>query len=184
MIDATPTPERPRALRRPRTPGHARAGDAPWLLRGFVALVGVLARVFDAGEALHRARRGPWRVAVEEGSMAPALLPGDWLLVDPTTSRWPRRGALVVVREPESEVLVVKRVAARPRDALVGPGGPTGGAEPIRLGPYEAWLLGDAAEVSLDSRRYGPIDVEQLVGRAWFRYGPRGRTGLLDTRPR
>ena len=28
---------------------------------------------------------GPWRVAVEETSMLPALEPGDWLLVDPTT---------------------------------------------------------------------------------------------------
>ena len=36
--------------------------------------------------------RGPWRVAVERGSMVPAIEPGDWLLVDPTTARWPRRG--------------------------------------------------------------------------------------------
>ena len=32
--------------------------------------------------------------------MAPALQPGDWLLLDPTSGRWPRRGSIVVFREP------------------------------------------------------------------------------------
>ena len=40
--------------------------------------------------------RGTWRVSVVEGSMAPAILPGDWLLVDPTVRRWPRRGSVVL----------------------------------------------------------------------------------------
>ena len=35
---------------------------------------------------------GPWRIAVVEGSMLPAIESGDWLLVDPTVGRWPRRG--------------------------------------------------------------------------------------------
>ena len=43
-----------------------------------------------------RARRGTWRVAVVEDSMAPAIEPGDWLLVDPTSRGWPRPGAVVV----------------------------------------------------------------------------------------
>ena len=42
--------------------------------------------------------------------MAPAILPGDWLLVDPTVRRWPRRGTIVVVREPFTDVLAIKRV--------------------------------------------------------------------------
>ena len=49
------------------------------------------------GERAHGGRRlrGPWRVAVTESSMHPAIEPGDWLLVDPTTARWPRRGSIV-----------------------------------------------------------------------------------------
>jgi hypothetical protein len=43
-------------------------------------------------EMWRRARRGTWRVAVAEESMAPALDPGDWLFLDPTCSRWPCRG--------------------------------------------------------------------------------------------
>ncbi len=107
--------------------------------------------------------------------MRPALEPGDWLLVDPTTQRWPRRGAIVVVREPGSGLLVVKRVAGRPGDTISLAG------RPVRLGPTEAWLLGDAPAVSIDSRLYGPVRLDRLVGRAWLRYGPLGRPlGLID----
>jgi len=97
--------------------------------------------------------------------MAPALLPGDWLLVDPTGRRWPRPGSIVVVREPDTGILAIKRVAAR---------GGRGG-----LGPREAWLVGDAPVGSIDSRAYGPLDADALVARAWFRYGPPGRIGRL-----
>jgi signal peptidase I len=120
--------------------------------------------------------RGPWRVAVSETSMAPALEPGDWLLVDPTCRRWPSRGSVVVVREPLTGVLVLKRVAARPGDAVRTPAGV------IRLGPDEAWLLGDAPDRSVDSRGYGPVPLAALVGRAWLRYWPVRRLGRLGRR--
>ncbi|HEX7495633.1 MAG TPA: hypothetical protein VF349_03265, partial [Candidatus Limnocylindrales bacterium] len=44
------------------------------------------------GDSWGRLRTGVWRVAVAEESMAPALAAGDWLLLDPTPARWPRRG--------------------------------------------------------------------------------------------
>ena len=129
---------------------------------------------------------GPWRVAVAEGSMRPSIQPGDWLLVDPTVARWPRRGTVVVFREPGSEVLAIKRVAARPGDWVTFLGGR------LRLGDDEAWLLSDAADAELeaagfgpaaDSRRYGPVPVEALVGRAWFRYWPGRSIGRLPAGP-
>jgi len=118
-----------------------------------------------------KARGGTWRVAVEEESMAPALAPGDWLLLDPTSRRWPRRGSIVVFREPDSGILAIKRVAARPGDRVRISAGV------LHLGPEDAWLLGDNTGVSLDSRRYGPVPLDALVGRAWFRYGPMRRIG-------
>jgi signal peptidase I len=118
-------------------------------------------------------RRVIWRVAVEEESMAPALLPGDWLLLDPTCRAWPRRGSIVVFREPGTATLAVKRVAARPGDRVRISQGI------LRLADDEAWLLGDNADPSIDSRRYGPVPVENLVGRAWLRYGPPRRVGRL-----
>jgi len=124
-------------------------------------------------EAWRRAFGGIWRVAVAEASMAPALDPGDWLLLDPTTSRWPRRGSIVVFREPDSGVLAIKRVAARAGDRVRISAGI------LHLAPDEAWLLGDNGPVSVDSRRYGPVTLDALVGRAWFRYAPVRRIGPL-----
>ena len=116
--------------------------------------------------------------------MRPSIEPGDWLLVDPIVRRWPRRGSLVVFREPESDVLAIKRVAAIPGDVVMGVRvtDPDTGQEvdvTIRLVPDEAWLLGDDPAVSIDSRRYGPVALERLVGRAWFRYAPLRRIGPL-----
>ena len=114
--------------------------------------------------------------------MAPTIQPGDWLLVDPTVARWPRRGSIVVFREPDSDLLAIKRVAAGPRTRVELDAGH------LILGGDEAWLLSDATDADLlsagsgepiDSRRYGPVPVDALVGRAWFRYGPIGRIGRI-----
>jgi signal peptidase I len=126
--------------------------------------------------------------------MRPTIEPGDWLLVDPTTRRWPRRGSIVVFREPGSDLLAIKRVAGRPGDWVPFADGW------LQLTDDEAWLLSDAAVVvsselgpgsegdrelrahgaPIDSRSYGPVPVNALVGRAWLRYWPLRRVGLLD----
>jgi signal peptidase I len=118
--------------------------------------------------------------------MAPTIQPGDWLLVDPTTARWPRRGAIVVFREPDSDLLAIKRLAAGPGDRVDLDDGH------LVLGADEAWLLSDASDAALlaagagqpiDSRRYGPVPVDALVGRVWFRYGPLNRIGRIGRQP-
>jgi signal peptidase I len=114
--------------------------------------------------------------------MEPGIRDGDWLLVDPTTTRWPRRGSIVVFREPDSGELAVKRVAGRPGERIPFETGY------LELADDEAWLLSDANAAMtasagfgepVDSRRYGPVPVESLVGRAWFRYAPWDRIGPL-----
>ena len=118
--------------------------------------------------------------------MAPAIAAGDWLLIDPTTTRWPRRGSVVVFREPDGGGLAVKRVSAGPGERVPFADGY------LELAEDEAWLVSDAsAEATsaaglgepIDSRRYGPVPVELLVGRAWFRYAPLRRIGRIP-RPR
>ncbi len=116
--------------------------------------------------------------------MLPAIAPGDWLLVDPTTRRWPRRGSIVVFREPETDELAIKRVRARAGERVPFNGGY------IVIGADEAWLEADASVADaaaagygppVDSHRFGPVPVAQLVGRIWFRYGPLGRIGPLSS---
>ena len=114
--------------------------------------------------------------------MLPGIAPGDWLLVDPTTARWPGPGSVVVFREPGTDELAIKRVRARAGERVPFNGGY------IVIGAGEAWLEADASVTEaaaagfgppIDSERFGPVPVEQLVGRAWFRYGPPGRIGRI-----
>lgn len=114
--------------------------------------------------------------------MLPAIAPGDWLVVNPRASRWPPVGSVVVFREPISDTLAIKRVAA-------GPGARVRFADGyLTLAPDEAWLTADASEGAaaaagfgppIDSARFGPVSFEQLVGRVLFRYGPLRRFGRI-----
>lgn len=118
--------------------------------------------------------------------MLPAIESGDWLLVDPTVAAWPRRGTTVVFRETETGELAIKRVAARPGDWVPFADGW------LQLGEDEAWLIGDATDEAVqeagyppavDSRRYGPVTLDALIARAWFRYWPPRRIGRIATAP-
>ncbi len=117
--------------------------------------------------------------------MAPAILPGDWLLVRRGVSRWPRAGSIVVFREPLSETLAIKRVAAGPGDQVRFGGGY------LTLAPDEAWLIADADEKTaasvgsgppVDSNRFGPVALGDLVGTVLFRYAPLRRFGRVPRR--
>ena len=99
------------------------------------------------------------RFRVEDTSMRPVVQPGDRLLV----GRWlrPRRGSLVVVRDPEyPSTFLFKRVAR------VEPNG-------------DLLVQGDNPNVSRDSRHFGPVTRQLVIGRAFFRYLPATRRGRL-----
>jgi hypothetical protein len=114
--------------------------------------------------------------------MLPAIEPGDWLVVDPRVRGWPPVGSVVVFREPMTDALALKRVAA-------GPGEKVRFAEGyLTLADDEAWLIADASEAlsvaagfgpPIDSRRFGPVSVGRLVGRVLFRYAPLRRFGRI-----
>jgi len=98
----------------------------------------------------------PWVVAGR--SMEPTLIHGDRVLVDMWTygQRAPRIGELVLFEGPEGEVMV-KRLAPPPPHAQAGLG---------------FWLLGDNPAASRDSRRFGPVPADRLLGRVILRYWP------------
>ena len=118
--------------------------------------------------------------------MLPAIEPGDWLVVNPRVRAWPKPGAVVVFREPMTDALALKRVAA-------GPGERVRFAEGfLTLADDEAWLLADASEAltvaagfgpPIDSRRFGPVSFDRLVGRVLFRYAPLRRIGRIAAAP-
>jgi hypothetical protein len=118
--------------------------------------------------------------------MAPSILPGDWLVLNPRVPAWPPAGSIVVFREPLSETLAIKRITAGPGEQVRFGGGY------LTLAPDEAWLTADADEKAsaavgsgppIDSNRFGPVSLEDLVARVLFRYAPLRRFGRIAARP-
>lgn len=95
--------------------------------------------------------------------MAPALLAGDRLVV--VRLPWfplfrPRPGQVVALVDPRRpDRVLIKRVSSVDR----------------RRGAVD--VVGDATEVSTDSRSFGPVSRSAIVGRAVYRYAPMGRSG-------
>ncbi len=93
--------------------------------------------------------------------MAPALAPGDYVVVDARAyaRRAPSPGDVALARDPrEPSRTIVKRVAA------LTPEG-------------DAVLLGDNRAESADSRAFGPVPASGLRGRIVWRYWPPARFG-------
>lgn len=132
-------------------------------------------------------------VRVGMDSMSPTLDDGDRVLVE-HTSAGIRHADLVVVTAPDGSGAVLKRVAAVGGDrvaiedgvlvvngaAVVEPwfdrtriDGEYAG--PISVPPGTVWVLGDNRGESVDSRSFGPVGVDSVVGRVTARLWPAPR---------
>lgn len=90
--------------------------------------------------------------------MLPSLAPGDRLLV--LKSPVLEEGDLVALFDPDDEErLLVKRVAT--------------------LGALEVEVLGDNPGASRDSRQFGSVPREKVLGRVVYRYHPAAAAGRL-----
>jgi signal peptidase I len=129
----------------------------------------------------------PFRVRSQ--SMQPTLHDGDQVLV--VRPAPPRRGDVIVFREPATGGTVIKRVVAIGGDEvgfddgwLVVNGAPVTepylpGTRPTglyygprRLGAGELFVLGDNRTDSVDSLDFGPIPAASVVGRVALRMRP------------
>jgi signal peptidase I len=152
-------------------------------------------------------RRSPFlRVAVAGESMTPALQPDEFLVLRAGPPREDRAYGQVValldprpaLERPEGEPrLLLKRIVGLPGESLrVGGGvqingrvldeayahGETPheqhrGINRIEAGYY--FVMGDHRGASTDSRDFGPIHRDQIVGTAVLRYWPPERFGRL-----
>ncbi len=107
-------------------------------------------------------------------SMEPAATQGDFVIFDNSAGEKtvPQKGAVVLFRYPDDRSkLYVKRVAGLPGDtvsldnsAVVVPHG-------------HMFVLGDDREHAEDSRKFGPVPLRDVLGKAriiYFSVGPKG----------
>ncbi len=139
---------------------------------------------------------------VSGSSMVPNFDNGDYLIVDELTyrTREPERGEVVIFRYPnDPSKYFIKRVVGLPeetvsvRDNKVSVQnaagtevlnepyitGSTQGRLSRTLGPNEYFVLGDNREFSSDSRSWGPVPRDHIVGRALVRLFPISSADIL-----
>jgi signal peptidase I len=133
-------------------------------------------------------------------SMEPNLHTAQRVVIEKVTFRFfhgPRRGDIVVIRLPDQEDLLIKRVMGLPGETIevrndevyidgelfdepwtVKPG--RGHYNQQIVPPLHVFVMGDNRGASNDSRNFGPVPIDQIMGRAWLSYWPPEYVGFVE----
>jgi len=138
---------------------------------------------------------------VRGASMEPNFYDHEYLIIDELSYRLgdPERGDIVVFEYPrDPDQFFIKRVIGLPGETVEVSNGeitiynddnPVGrvleeeyigsertlGKKKVELNPNEYFVLGDNRGYSLDSRSFGPIIDEDIIGKVWVRGFPLNR---------
>ncbi len=133
-------------------------------------------------------------------SMEPNLHTNQRLVVEKLSYRFhaPRRGDIVVLRLPnQGNELLIKRVIGLPGETVeIRQGVVYINGKPLDepyvtyrsyetlaprvIPPLNVFVLGDNRSASNDSRVFGPVHRDNIVGRAWFSYWPPSLIGWVE----
>jgi signal peptidase I len=107
--------------------------------------------------------------AVEGASMSPVLNPGDWIVAKKYDQSLTTNGLQVgtIVIAQVDQMLHIKRISDIQSD---------------ESGKISYWLLGENESASTDSRQYGWVSAQSIMGTYWFRY-KRGKRIKKSARP-
>jgi signal peptidase I len=126
--------------------------------------------------------------SIDGPSMQPNLCCHQWVIVEKTTYWFlhgPRRGDVVTFDLPGEEIALIKRVVALAGETVEVRHGQVlidgqlleehwttqlGGPDyaPAVVPPLHIFVLGDNRPNSRDSRYFGPVPVDNVIGRAWL----------------
>lgn len=168
-------------------------GAAEWLVvLGSAVIVALLLRAF-----LFQA------FFIPSESMEATLLVDDRVLVNKLSYRFGdvQRGEVVVFRRPDEQAGefrdLIKRVIGLPGETIeardntiyidglvliepyLTPGEVIGDFDPVQIPEGEFFVMGDNRDNSGDSRVFGTIEEDLLIGRAFFLFWPIDRIGSL-----
>ena len=133
-------------------------------------------------------------------SMEPNLHTDQRLVIEKLSHHFhgPRRGDVIVIHDPGgSPELLIKRVIGLPGERITVTDGrvyvdgtpldepylaqPTqGSGRSWIVPPLNVFVMGDNRSASRDSRIFGPVPLDQIVGHAVLRYWPPEQIGILN----
>lgn len=143
---------------------------------------------------------------VNGSSMEPTFASNEYLIIDEISYRFrdPKRGNVVVFHFPDDQKkYFIKRVIGLPNETVViskgtvqiindehpdgfmidepyvDPINATSDEMRVTLGENNYFVMGDNRSASFDSRSWGPLDEELIVGRAFLRLFPIQGIGIF-----
>lgn len=141
---------------------------------------------------------------VSGSSMDPTFTDGEYLIIDEISYRFqpPQRGDVVVFRYPQdTTTFFIKRIIGLPGETVDINGStvtvesadgvstfpldesylshPTWSTSRTKLGDEEYFVMGDNRPASSDSRMWGPLNEDLIIGRALVRLLPVKRVDLF-----
>ncbi len=167
------------------------SGRVIWTL----IMLGMVALIVALPLAVRSRFEGVW---IPSTSMAPALLVGDYILID-KAAHWRARGDLVVFTDPsDANEILVKRIVGLSGEEIVVQGHdvyincepPADGCRPVAepyadftdevraakdVGPLQIpsgaiFVMADNGNAGEDSRHWGPVSQTQIIGRPVWIY--------------
>ena len=132
-------------------------------------------------------------------SMEPNLHSDQRLMIEKVTYQFssPQRGDVVVIRIDSSPLPLIKRVVGLPGEVIEIRNNQVlindqvldepyldnivqNNYGPVEITPEHIFVLGDNRGVSHDSRFFGPVEIDNILGRAWLSYWPLENLGPVE----
>ncbi len=144
---------------------------------------------------------------VKGASMEPTFISGDYILTSKVTYKFrkPQRGDVIVFKAPKNpDIDYIKRIIGLPGDVVLIRDGDVyingqlipdnytaaktntwdNGAiaenQPLPVPPGDIFVMGDNRPRSSDSREFGPVPEDTIIGQVFFRYYPPNKTGPIS----